>query len=254
MNRIITILLLLVLGAPVLAFRNEARLSVTSLGNTPIRVVLNGRILEDRNNTVYINNIFPGTHRIQIYSMRFNNRDRSPGRGNRSQGELIYNGTISARRGMITDIIISRFGRVFIDEQPVNEWWDDDRNNGGWNNGGWNNSGWNNGNGYPGGTSNGWGQPMNDQNFRQLKQMVQQETFDDRRLELLRSALPDNAVSSNQVLELMQILSFEKNKLELAKFAYRYTTDRNNYFLVQDGLLFSNSKAELSRYISSYRD
>ena len=254
MNRIFTLLLLLVLSVPAMAFRNEARLSVTSLSNTPIRVVINGRTVEDRNNTVYINNIQPGTHRIQIYRMRFNDRDWNRGRGNRSQGELIYNGMISARRGMLTDIIVSRFGRVFIDEQPVNEWFDDDRNNGGWNNGGWNNGGWNNGNGNSGRSSNGWAQPMNDQQFRQLKQLVQNESFDDRRLELLRSALPNNAVSSNQVLELMQVLSFENNKLELAKFAYRYTTDRNSYFLVQEGLLFSNSKSELSRFITSYRE
>lgn len=255
MNRMFTLAFILLLSLPVLAFRNEARLTVSSVGNTPIRVVINGREVDDRNNIVYINNITPGTHRIQIYRMRWNERDWNRNRGNRSMGELIYNSSFSARRGMHTDIIVNRFGRVFVDQQPVNEWFDDDnRNNGGWNNGGWNNGGWNNGNGYPGGPANGWGQPMNEQNFRQLKQMVQNESFDDRKLELLRSALPNNALTSNQVLELMQLMSFERNKLELAKFAYRYTVDRNNYFLVQDALMFSNSKSELSKYIASYRD
>lgn len=66
--------------------------------------------------------------------------------------------------------------------------------------------------------------------------------------------LPNNRVTSAQVKELIQLMSFENNKLEMAKFAYRYTTDRGSYFIVNDTFSFSYSKTELVQYILTYRD
>ncbi len=73
-------------------------------------------------------------------------------------------------------------------------------------------------------------------------------------MDLLRSTLPYNRVSAQQVRELAQLIQFEQTRLELAKFAYRYTTDRGNYFVVNDVFNSGNSKSELTRYISTYRD
>jgi hypothetical protein len=262
MNRIFTLITLLILSIPgfsqwnegssALGYRMQTRFSVTSFDNQPIRVMINGRWIQDQNNEIRIGYLNPGMHRIQIYSFRRNGRDRdgrdrdNRGWGNNRNGELIYNVNLNIRAGMHTDIIINRFGRVFVDEQIIDFRGDDNGNNGGWyNNGG----GWNNGN-----NGNGWLQPMDQNSFQQLKRTVQNESFDDNRLSILRSVLPNNGISTAQVRELIQLMSFEQNKLELAKFAYRYTTDRNNYFMVNDLFSFGNSKRELSNYILNYRD
>ena len=52
-----------------------------------------------------------------------------------------------------------------------------------------------------------------------------------------------------QVKELMSLFTFENNKLELAKYAYRKTVDQKSYFQVMDALTFSSSKDELARFI-----
>lgn len=228
----------------------QTRFSISSMGTKPIRVMIDGQWMQDQNNEIRLSNLRPGMHTVQIYTMNRNNRwerDRdNRGRGNNRNGDLIYNVNLNIRNGMHTDILINRFGKVFVDEQIIDNRWDDNWNNGG-NNDGWNN----NNNGWNGGRNGG---PMDNNSFQQLKQMVQKEAFDDNKLNLLKSVLPSNGVSSSQVRELMQQMSFEQNKLELAKFAYRYTTDRNNYFMLNDVFNFSSSKNELSTYILNYRD
>jgi hypothetical protein len=62
-----------------------------------------------------------------------------------------------------------------------------------------------------------------------------------------------NYFTSQQVKELLQLFTFENNKLDLAKYAYRKTMDRRNYYIVNDVFAFSNSKDELARYIRDYR-
>jgi hypothetical protein len=48
---------------------------------------------------------------------------------------------------------------------------------------------------------------------------------------------------------ILQLFTFEDNKLELAKFAYDYCIDRENYYRVNDVFTFSSSKDELSRFL-----
>jgi hypothetical protein len=56
------------------------------------------------------------------------------------------------------------------------------------------------------------------------------------------------------VKELMLLFSFENNKLDIAKSAYRKTIDKQNYLNVNDALTFSSSREELVRFIRESRD
>ena len=247
MNRIFTLISFLLIST--LTYADHVRLSITSLNKSPIRVMIDGQVIKDKDNDFRISNLNPGMHRIQIFNERKKRNSWNWGNNNNQNGQVIYNGTINARYGMHTDIIINRFGKVFIDEQPIDDR-DENWNNGNWNNNNGNNGNWNNNNG----NNNGWNQPMSNERFQQLKQMVQREAFDDNKMEIIKSAIPSNYISSNQVRELMMQMSFERNKLELAKFAYRFTADRSNFFIVNDVFQFSNSRKELSDYIAKYRD
>ncbi len=253
MNRIFTLVTFLLLSTAVFAGWDDGRLSITSMSVNPIRVMVDGRQVQVGNREFRISNLNPGYHRVQIYAVNYNNNNnRRRGIFGNNRDELIYNTNLNIRRGIHTDIVVNRFGKVFVDEQMIDSRYDDewnnrdDRNNGGWGNDR-NNDGWGN-------NGNNRYQPMDQQKFQQLKQSVERSNFDDDKMELLRSVLPNNAVNTQQVKELVQLMSFEKNKVEFAKYAYRYTTDRNNYFIVNDAFNFGTSKTELTRYIASYRD
>jgi hypothetical protein len=58
-------------------------------------------------------------------------------------------------------------------------------------------------------------------------------------------------VSSSQVKELMAQFNFEANKLELAKYCYRFATDKQYYYSVADGLAFSNSKKRIAAFYTA---
>lgn len=46
--------------------------------------------------------------------------------------------------------------------------------------------------------------------------------FDNTRLNIAKQAIMSNGAKSQQILEIMGMLTFESNRLDLAKFAYRY--------------------------------
>ena len=51
----------------------------------------------------------------------------------------------------------------------------------------------------------------------------------------------------------MLLFSFENNRLEIAKLAFRKTVDKQNYFMLNEALTFSSSKDELARFIRESR-
>ena len=92
---------------------------------------------------------------------------------------------------------------------------------------------------------------MRQQQFNQLKRSVAQETFDKDKIALLRFASKANFMSSKQVAQLMNLLTFEKYKLQFAKFAYKNTVDKQNYILVRNRLTFTSDRKKLMRFIES---
>ena len=84
--------------------------------------------------------------------------------------------------------------------------------------------------------------------FDLLKQIIADKWFEDTKMEIAKQAIEKKGVTSQQVLELMNMMTFESSKMDLAKFAYNYTADKNNYFIVNNGFTFESSIAELNRY------
>lgn len=85
--------------------------------------------------------------------------------------------------------------------------------------------------------------------FIRLKQTIENAGFDNDKLGIAKRALENNSISAQQVLELVELLTFESNKLKLAKFAYQYTFDKQNYFVVNNGFDFNSSINELNKFI-----
>lgn len=259
MKKTSTLTFTLLMAAMISVSAQSSTLSINSNLQNGVRVSIDGSRYRVSNNGITINRLEPGTHRLQVY---VTSGSFKPGRGN-DGGRLIYNGNLYVRPRHYVDVTINRFGRVFIDQRPLDnlyDWsdhrwdnepwnngrWDnDDRDNDRWDNDRWDNDRWNNGRNN--------GRPMNAATFQRFLESVRNESFDNTRINIARQVIGANRISTEQLRQLLPLFSFEENKLEVAKYAYAYTTDPNNYFSVADSFGFSTSKDELMRYIRDQR-
>ena len=73
--------------------------------------------------------------------------------------------------------------------------------------------------------------------------------MDNERVNYIKDKLDVYLVTTDQLCEMLDYISFESNRLELAKYAYLKTLDVENYDKVYSMLDFNSSKRELDRYI-----
>ncbi len=92
--------------------------------------------------------------------------------------------------------------------------------------------------------------PVSDYDFDLMRRNIENRSFESTRMQLAKQFIDNNYFSSRQIAVLMRTMTFESSKIELAKYAYPKTVDRNNYFIVNDEFTFESSIAELSNYIS----
>ena len=61
------------------------------------------------------------------------------------------------------------------------------------------------------------------------------------------------AFSTTQIISLMKEMSFDDQKLVLAKEAYPYCIDQENYYKVADAFTFSSNSWKLKDFVKNYR-
>jgi hypothetical protein len=98
---------------------------------------------------------------------------------------------------------------------------------------------------------NGCQQPMDWNNFKSAKETVKNASFEDTKYSTAKSILSSNCLSTDQVIQICQLFSFEEKKLQFAKDAYPKTTDRGNYFKVGNVFSFDASKTDLNSFINN---
>ncbi len=94
---------------------------------------------------------------------------------------------------------------------------------------------------------------LTDQECKEIIRALKRESFDQTRMQLARQIIGNSRklFLSSQVKQVLDCFDFEPSKLEIAKYAFDHTYDRERYFLVNEAFSFDNSKTELSRYIQS---
>ncbi len=92
--------------------------------------------------------------------------------------------------------------------------------------------------------------PMTANDFSSVKQSISSKSFEDSKLTIAKQVISANCLLCSQVKEIMMLFSFESTRLELAKFAYKYTYDTGNYFKLNDAFTFESSIDELNSYIN----
>lgn len=233
MKKISTLLLSSLFSLSLLAFEGS-RLSISATGSAAeLKIEVDGRKFTMKDNSITLGYLGEGRHDVKIY------KEAKRSRGNFGRREIVYNSTVLLKRGFHLDITINRFGKVLVDEcrMDINdEWYQDEDEYFD------NEDGWGHGNNV-----------MNARDFDQVKQSLRKEWFENNRMTSAKFILDKNNVTTAQVKDLMSLFTFENNKLELAKYAYRKTVDQKNYYQVMDALTFSSSKDELARFIRESR-
>ena len=83
-----------------------------------------------------------------------------------------------------------------------------------------------------------------------VKAALEKEDFEDDKLALAKQITAKKCLKAEQVKEIAKLFDFEETKLEFTKYAYDFTYDQDNYYLVNEVFEFSSSKEELNNYIS----
>jgi hypothetical protein len=95
---------------------------------------------------------------------------------------------------------------------------------------------------------------MSDANFNNLYRGIQRQFFPGEKMNSLTDAFNNtgNYFTCSQAKQLVQLVSLENNRLQLAKLSYRTIVDRTNFNQLYD-LLNQASRNELDAYVKAYK-
>lgn len=92
---------------------------------------------------------------------------------------------------------------------------------------------------------------MDNQTFQQfLSTMKQDAWFDDKKITFINQQGRHAMFTSEQISVLVKDLSFDKNKIALAKSLFSKCVDKQKYFVVGDALDFESSRRDLMDFVS----
>jgi hypothetical protein len=104
--------------------------------------------------------------------------------------------------------------------------------------------------GHGGGGGYGPGSPCrNPGEFSIALSSLNRETFESGKLQFAKDMTVSGPICVEQIIQVCNTFTFETTKLEYAKFAYAYCSDKNLYYLVNNVFEYQSSKDELSRFI-----
>ncbi len=89
--------------------------------------------------------------------------------------------------------------------------------------------------------------PLPAADVQNLVQALRRQAFDDSRLPIVKQALAQNSVQSAELAELINTLTFDKARIELAKFGYGRLSDPQNFYRVYDALRYPSSIREVQQ-------
>ena len=91
--------------------------------------------------------------------------------------------------------------------------------------------------------------PMTTDRFAKAKSSIGSKTFEDSKMTVAKQVLKANCLLVSQVKEIMQLFTYEDDKLDFAIEAYPKTYDIDNYYELNDVFTFESSIDELNEAI-----
>ena len=92
---------------------------------------------------------------------------------------------------------------------------------------------------------------MDAQSFGDMVNSINNASFEDTKLSTAKTILASNFLTTDQVMQVCKLFSFEDSKVAFAKFAYSKTVDPNNYYKVANVFDFDADKQALNAFISN---
>lgn len=93
--------------------------------------------------------------------------------------------------------------------------------------------------------------PISNQLFLDLKNNIAEKSFEETKLTAAKQLLVNQCLLTSQIKDLAKLFTFEETKLNFAKYAYSYTYDIVNYYIINDVFTFESSIEELNSYIKT---
>ena len=162
-----------------------------------------------------------------VYRLRANSGTYRNGINTRTYGNAIYSKTFELREGYDMNIRVNGNGRVSFSESDIENLSDQGNNE-------QNNI-----------------MAMSDVRFEQLLQSVRSKYLQSSKVTVERNAFltRSNYFTTEQVSQLLSLISSEANKLELAKLAYPRVSDPTNFTQLYEVFTSENSKDEMNVFI-----
>jgi hypothetical protein len=243
MKKLILTAAILILGTGMMLAggkKGRSNLELRLWDNSPFEVELDHRVYGAPMTVFNMEGLRAGNHHLRVIKRMV--------RPNGHLTQVLFEGTVFIPASSNIDAIVTRTGRFdMVRVRP--------RGNSGYNSHHNGNNSYGTNSHYGAGSSYGTNSHlyiMNDASFLSLRRSISDARFESDRMTIARQAIGPVMVSSAQVLELMNLMTFESSRLELAKYAYDFTHDKHNFYLVNNGFKFSSSISSLNQYINSY--
>ena len=220
---------------------NASTFEIKLTGTGFMTVSMDGEYFENPVKKFSLNNIPAGNHHIEIFTEKI----QHSGYYTNTQRVRIYSGNVYIKPSSLISAVVDNFGRFYIKnvqqlmtynepyyepydpycQQPVHQY------------------------------ENYYNAPivMQEPAFKQLLDVIEDQWYDETKLQVVQQALQSNWFTSAQVARLMKTMWYEDTKLELAKNAYPKVLDKSDYYLVNKEFWYSSSVESLSNYILTVR-
>lgn len=219
-----------------LAAQTKSNLTISTTGTSNLKIIFNGYKYSLQDRTTTFQALSPGNYPLVIYQWR--------NRNGISQYDKVYDGNIRLTAGKHLEMTVMRFGKTSWDESTIEtDNWNENYNNPPVSDG--NPIG--NNNNY----NNNYREPIDATRFATIKKAVNAEFFDDDKIRMAKVTMKDNYFSTAQIRELINMISNDDKKLQLAKYAYDFCTDRSMYFTIAEAMFFSSNKKALLDFIAA---
>ena len=233
-NLLYTFIALVILNVSAKANGFRSKLNIRTFNDRSIIVQIDRINYNNPSREIIISDLTPGNHKIKIWivaGQRHNN-----GLGN---FRLVYNGIItipkrSKVKAVLTNQNMLKVTKIETIHQECNNTVEP------------------NGYGYCGyyyGNHNA-NNNFHNNRFDELKDLVARESFDDTRLAICKEYIRTHPISSKELRELLGIITFENNRINLAKFSYRYVSDPGYFYTVYNAFTYNSSVNELIKCIN----
>lgn len=194
-------------------------------GKTLFIVYVEGEQVCTPTNSCFVANLSRGYYRVQVFESRYTRPNQRPWKGKLLFDERVY---VDSR-----DVRSIELGREYADDERHygyrDEYRDESRDE------------------RRGERSS----VMRSELFNSLVQNVKDEPFTSGRMDLIKMALVNSNFTTEQCGQLINIFSFDNEKMSIMKLMYPKIIDKERFFVLINSLSFSSSKSEIKRFIEN---